>query len=531
MTTNALTDLQIANLATRVAYMTDPVAIKAATDGQWVYVDSANRASGYQGTLVYNASTNTYALLNAGTNDWTDALTADKDLFFRNIARAQLDDAVDFADRMRKDIANGDHKDASFLIGGHSLGDWLSKALVALDFGSAPAGQPVNFGIDGPGLTPFDTPMQAYADEKGMTYDFSRVFSGRYIVSADSPISFGMTDPRYQNIRTDAILTTLEHEGWGYQAVAYIRTELELASYGDVHTRNLTQNEGEQLGVPASAFELNPRVTGFFDGQGQLVAYAQIGANGNQVDSNTIQFFGMNGFASFGKITSGANEQLTCSISQKTGNVTTTQIDDSCNLSIQDSGKVIDNGDGTSRTQMDLGNDGIIESDTVVLDGKTYDLSDPMQMHALEGAARGDGLLGNTASQSGFWEDITQSIADFFVSAGSQPVTQPYDVGASSPYLEPIGAFYDSQSKSYDEALSIADKTGVLVDSQGRRVSLATVQGLDANHDGVLSITEAASLKLLTDRNENGRLESGELNSVTSARNDNFYAEAQRLAA
>ena len=83
--------------------------------------------------------------------------------------------------------------------------------------------------------------------------------------------------------------------------------------------------------------------------------------------------------------------------------------------------------------------------------------------------------------------------------------------------LDPIGAFYDSQSAAYDNASSIAYKTGVLVDGLGQRVSLATVQGLDANHDGVLGVAEASGLKLLTDLNENGHLDAGELNAVTSA--------------
>jgi hypothetical protein len=82
--------------------------------------------------------------------------------------------------------------------------------------------------------------------------------------------------------------------------------------------------------------------------------------------------------------------------------------------------------------------------------------------------------------------------------------------------LDPIGAFYDSQSTVYDNALSIADKTGVLVDSQGRKVSVTQLQSLDTNHDGVLSIAESSSLRLLADLNENGRLDAGELNAVTS---------------
>jgi hypothetical protein len=83
--------------------------------------------------------------------------------------------------------------------------------------------------------------------------------------------------------------------------------------------------------------------------------------------------------------------------------------------------------------------------------------------------------------------------------------------------LDSIGAFYDSQSTVYDNAVEIADKTGVLVDGLGRRMSLASLQALDSNHDGVLSVAEASGLKLLTDLNENGRLDAGELTAVTSA--------------
>ncbi len=83
--------------------------------------------------------------------------------------------------------------------------------------------------------------------------------------------------------------------------------------------------------------------------------------------------------------------------------------------------------------------------------------------------------------------------------------------------LDPIGAFYDSQSSAYDQALSIADKTGVLVDGLGHRVNLAAIQVLDTNNDGMLSAAEASGLRLLTDLNENGHLDAGELNTITSA--------------
>jgi Ca2+-binding RTX toxin-like protein len=111
---------------------------------------------------------------------------------------------------------------------------------------------------------------------------------------------------------------------------------------------------------------------------------------------------------------------------------------------------------------------------------------------------------------------LTTPISDWLL---SNPNTGLYTSGysLSSLTLDPIGAFYDSQSLAYDNALSIADRTGVLVDSSGRRVSVAKLQGLDANHDGVLSVAEASGLKLLTDLNENGHLDAGELNAVKSA--------------
>ncbi len=114
------------------------------------------------------------------------------------------------------------------------------------------------------------------------------------------------------------------------------------------------------------------------------------------------------------------------------------------------------------------------------------------------------------------YSQLTTTVSDLLL---SNPNTGLFASGdsLSSFTLDPIGAFYDSQSSVYDNALSIADRTGVLVDSRGRRVSLATVQGLDANHDGVLGVAEASGLKLLTDLNENGHLDAGELNAVTSA--------------
>ena len=55
------------------------------------------------------------------------------------------------------------------------------------------------------------------------------------------------------------------------------------------------------------------------------------------------------------------------------------------------------------------------------------------------------------------------------------------------------------------------------MDSAGKRVTVAQLQSLNTNYDGVLSVSEASSLRLLTDLNENGHLDAGELNVVTGA--------------
>jgi len=122
-------------------------------------------------------------------------------------------------------------------------------------------------------------------------------------------------------------------------------------------------------------------------------------------------------------------------------------------------------------------------------------------------------FLSASISSDSYW-DFTTSVSKWWLS-DTYVNTNPYSL--SSLTLDPIGAFYDSQSLVYDNASSIADKTGVLVDGNGRRVSLVTLQGLDANRDGVLGVAEATGLKLLTDLNENGHLDAGELNAVTSA--------------
>jgi hypothetical protein len=82
--------------------------------------------------------------------------------------------------------------------------------------------------------------------------------------------------------------------------------------------------------------------------------------------------------------------------------------------------------------------------------------------------------------------------------------------------LFPIGAFYDSQSAAYDNAASIAHKTTRAMDASGQGLSAAQLAALDANADGTLSVQEASSVRLWADLNENGQLDTNELQSVGS---------------
>ncbi|VVM20587.1 hypothetical protein BSPWISOXPB_7008 [uncultured Gammaproteobacteria bacterium] len=80
----------------------------------------------------------------------------------------------------------------------------------------------------------------------------------------------------------------------------------------------------------------------------------------------------------------------------------------------------------------------------------------------------------------------------------------------------PIGAFYDSQSAQYDNAQSVAQYTGVLIDSNNQALSVAQLQALDTNNDGQLTGSETNILRLWQDINEDGHLDTGELANLNT---------------
>jgi hypothetical protein len=124
-------------------------------------------------------------------------------------------------------------------------------------------------------------------------------------------------------------------------------------------------------------------------------------------------------------------------------------------------------------------------------------------------------LGSGSISQSDF-ENIANSSAAYLVNPANTftpPDFNPYDFG-----LDPIGAFYDSQSAAYDNAASIADKTLRIVSSTGEALTAAQLAGRDSNADGQLSGLELNGLNAWKDLNEDGLNPTGsELSALSAA--------------
>jgi len=71
--------------------------------------------------------------------------------------------------------------------------------------------------------------------------------------------------------------------------------------------------------------------------------------------------------------------------------------------------------------------------------------------------------------------------------------------------IDPIGAFYDSQSRDFDQAPSIARHTPVVVDANTLQgLSAEQLASYDQDGDGRISLEESAGLRFWADLNEDG---------------------------
>ncbi len=113
-------------------------------------------------------------------------------------------------------------------------------------------------------------------------------------------------------------------------------------------------------------------------------------------------------------------------------------------------------------------------------------------------------------SQS-LYNDFTQDFSDWLVSDQEIPFVPNYTLN-----YDPIGAFYESQTPTADNAASIANKTPLIFDSGYRVLTSADLNNLDKNYDNKLNGTELSSLLAWADINENGVAEANEITAPSS---------------
>ncbi len=149
--------------------------------------------------------------------------------------------------------------------------------------------------------------------------------------------------------------------------------------------------------------------------------------------------------------------------------------------------------------------------------GKTsYDLYDPGQRAHAEyqlSSLHDDGRLNQR-----YWLDFSSLTTRWLLGAAGGLGFKPAgELGFKLPagWSDPIGAFYDSQSASYDRSASIALATVRAMSATGQALSASQLAALDVNRDGQVSTGEAGALRLWADINEDGQLGSNELMSVT----------------
>jgi Ca2+-binding RTX toxin-like protein len=101
---------------------------------------------------------------------------------------------------------------------------------------------------------------------------------------------------------------------------------------------------------------------------------------------------------------------------------------------------------------------------------------------------------------SGFWQDYTDWSTTQLLSNNLPTFIPDYVI----PDMNPIGAFYESQSAQYDDAPSIAMKTLRILDGAGHAIGASQLAALDANGDNKLSGAEMNGLRAWRDLNEDG---------------------------
>ncbi|MDD2776613.1 MAG: hypothetical protein PHU06_11715 [Gallionella sp.] len=148
-----------------------------------------------------------------------------------------------------------------------------------------------------------------------------------------------------------------------------------------------------------------------------------------------------------------------------------------------------------------------------------------------------NGLVG-----SGLYNGFTDYFSNWLLNTAPTPQIAPFVPGynPADPYglgLDPIGAFYETVTPALDTAPSIAAKTPVLLGINNQGFNVSTLTSRDSNADGQLTGAELTGLNVWRDLNENGLLDTGELNTLAQANiaqiksaDYGFYTQGNALA-
>jgi Ca2+-binding RTX toxin-like protein/GH24 family phage-related lysozyme (muramidase) len=115
-----------------------------------------------------------------------------------------------------------------------------------------------------------------------------------------------------------------------------------------------------------------------------------------------------------------------------------------------------------------------------------------------------------------FRKDFNKWTSDLLLTGAAPPAPYKPEMPSYGPSFTPIGAFYESVSPAADNALSIADKTPVLLDAANNPITATQLAARDANADGQLTGAELNGLSAWADLNQNGLLDAGEIKSLTA---------------
>lgn len=164
---------------------------------------------------------------------------------------------------------------------------------------------------------------------------------------------------------------------------------------------------------------------------------------------------------------------------------------------------------GVAQIVKDTNADKRWDTNTLNIGNVSYDLASQWQRLEAERQLRdmyAQGTLGS-AQWNAFTSDTTREL----MNGGTGLLPGGGGTGLQVPsnwtnWSDPIGAFYESKTKSLDAAASIASKTFRVINSAGAGMTTAQLTALDANKDGQLSGSELTGLSAWSDLNEDGVL-------------------------